>query len=314
MLLPVDRQLATYESWLRRRLDSLRGHPHHRLLREFGLWHQLPRMRAAAAARPLRQTAAKYAKIRFRAAEDFLAWISARGRRPADVAQADIDDFYNSHKVHLKQAIRAFLTWAIDTGHIPRRDVPVLRFGQGPGLTQDERINLIRRFVVSGRLPLHLRAVTCLMLLYAQPLARIVRLTTSDVIRDDDGQLCLRFGTPPAPVPEPFAALIEEQAALSGEDGWLFPGRNVAQPRSYTGVYNDLRDAGLPMRNARTSALRDLVVQAPAPVVADALGFHQNTTTRQFTAAGGTWSRYAATRSARPGATRRAATSRKGSQ
>ena len=74
------------------------------------------------------------------------------------------------------------------------------------------------------------------------------------------------------------------------------PGRDVAQPRSYTGVYNALRNAGLPMRNARTSALRELVLQAPAPVVADALGFHQTTTTRQFTAAGGRWSRYAATR------------------
>jgi hypothetical protein len=86
VLPPVDRQLATYESWLRRRLDALGGHPHHMLLREFGLWHQLPRMRAAAAAGPLRQTAAKYARIRFRAAEDFLAWISERGVRPAGVA------------------------------------------------------------------------------------------------------------------------------------------------------------------------------------------------------------------------------------
>lgn len=101
------------------------------------------------------------------------------------------------------------------------------------------------------------------MLLYAQPLARIVRLAASDVIRAGDGQLYLRFGTPPTPVPDPFAALIKEQAAASGGDGWLFPGRNVAQPRSYTGVYNALRGAGLPMRNARTSALRDLVVQAP---------------------------------------------------
>ena len=131
-------------------------------------------------------------------------------------------------------------------------------------------------------LPLHLRAVTCLMLLYAQPLAGIVRLTVGDVVRDDGG-LCIRFETPPTPGPEPFAALLEQQAANPGGDGWLFPGRDVAQPRSYTGVYNDLRDAGLPMRNARTSALRDLVLQAPAPVVADALGFHQ-TTTRPTTA------------------------------
>ena len=56
------------------------------------------------------------------------------------------------------------------------------------------------------------------------------------------------------------------------------------------------------MRNARTSALRELVVQVPAPVAADALDFHQTTTTRQFAAAGGTWSRYAATRAARPAA------------
>lgn len=55
----------------------------------------------------------------------------------------------------------------------------------------------------------------------------------------------------------------------------------------------------MPMRDARTSTLRQLVVQVPAPVVADALGFHQTTTTRQFTAAGGTWSRYAATHSAK---------------
>jgi transposase len=71
---------------------------------------------------------------------------------------------------------------------------------------------------------------------------------------------------------------------------------------------------GLPMRDARTSSLRQLVVQVPAPVVADALGFHQTTTTRQFAAAGGTWSRYAATRAAAPGPSRPAATSRKASQ
>ena len=38
----------------------------------------------------------------------------------------------------------------------------------------------------------------------------------------------------------------------------------------------------MPMRDARTAALRDLVIQAPALVVANALGFHQTTTTRQL--------------------------------
>jgi hypothetical protein len=51
------------------------------------------------------------------------------GRR---LTQADIDAFYTSHKVHQRQAIRSFLTWAIEAGHIPSADVPVLRFARGP--------------------------------------------------------------------------------------------------------------------------------------------------------------------------------------
>ena len=53
-----------------------------------------------------------------------------------------------------------------------------------------------------------------------------------------------------------------------------------------------LRDHGLPLRTARISALRQLVLQVPAPVIADALGFHHTTTTRQHVNAGATWSRY----------------------
>jgi hypothetical protein len=55
---PADRQLTGYEGWVHSRLTTLQGHPHQRLLRQFSLWHQLPRMRTRAATRPLRPTAA----------------------------------------------------------------------------------------------------------------------------------------------------------------------------------------------------------------------------------------------------------------
>ena len=295
----ADRQLVIYEAWLRVRLEALAGHPSLRLLREFGTWHQLPRMRATAALRPLRSTAAKYAQLRFITAEVFLTWLDTRGQKPGSITQADIDAFYTSHKLHHRQNIRAFLTWAISQGHVPASYVPVIKFSKGESITQTERLDLIRRFAPAGDLPLHLRTAACLMLLYAQPLSRILRLTAGDIRREDDGRAYLRLGTPPAPVPEPFAAMLDELATAAGGAGWLFPGRHIGQPRGYRAVYRDLRDAGLPMRKARTSALRDLVVQAPAPVVADALGFHQTTTTRQLTAAGGTWNRYAASRAGR---------------
>jgi hypothetical protein len=46
----VDKQLHEFQAWLDRRLENLAGHPHLRLLRQFGLWHQLPGMRSRRAA------------------------------------------------------------------------------------------------------------------------------------------------------------------------------------------------------------------------------------------------------------------------
>ncbi|MEJ7705055.1 MAG: hypothetical protein WKF47_16015 [Geodermatophilaceae bacterium] len=48
------------------------------------------------------------------------------------------------------------------------------------------------------------------------------------------------------------------------------------------------------MRRARVGTIRQLALQAPAPVIADALGFHNTTTQRQTIHAGGIWNRYAA--------------------
>ncbi|MFE7328494.1 hypothetical protein ACFU8W_26660 [Streptomyces sp. NPDC057565] len=52
-------------------------------------------------------------------------------------------------------------------------------------------------------------------------------------------------------------------------------------------------EIGVPPQRGRTSAIRQLVLQAPAPVIAKALGYHDKTATRLVTEAGGTWSPYA---------------------
>jgi hypothetical protein len=54
-----------------------------------------------------------------------------------------------------------------------------------------------------------------------------------------------------------------------------------------------LRRIGVPPQRGRTSTIRQLVLQAPAHVIAKALGYHDKTATRLVTEAGGTWSRYA---------------------
>jgi hypothetical protein len=110
------------------------------------------------------------------------------------------------------------------------------------------------------------------MLLYAQPLSRILRLSAGDLTRDEASQTWLRLGNPPSPVPAPFDVLLHQLAATRhdhvpanhGSD-WLFPGRHAGQPAEYHSIAAQLREHGLPLRTARISALRQLVLQVPAP-------------------------------------------------
>lgn len=57
---------------------------------------------------------------------------------------------------------------------------------------------------------------------------------------------------------------------------------------------NRLRDLGIDVQAARTSALRGLVTQAPPPVVAQLLGYSYQVTERHARAAASTYSRYVA--------------------
>ncbi|MFE7801484.1 hypothetical protein [Nocardia sp. NPDC057440] len=51
-------------------------------------------------------------------------------------------------------------------------------------------------------------------------------------------------------------------------------------------------DPGLPAQATKSATLRQLVLQAPAPVVADALGFSAQHLTRVWGEAGRSWTTY----------------------
>src|SRR6266542_4139569 len=61
-----------------------------------------------------------------------------------------------------------------------------------------------------------------------------------------------------------------------------------------------LRHAGIPALRGRTAALRQLVLQAPAPVIATMLGYSHDGTAQVAAEAGSPWSRYAPGDHARP--------------
>lgn len=297
----IDKQILHFETWLHHRLAGPGGQPDTAILRQYALWHQLARMRRHAQAGPVPANAAKSAMAQLTTAARFCAWLHDRDKDLARATQADIDAWHAGARPGARQSAHAFLTWAMKTGHMPRRALPPLRPPHaGLALSAAIRLNLLRRALTDDQVPVRTRTAACLLLLFAQPVSRIVRLTIDDITRRD-GQLLLRLGDPPTPVPEPFAGLLLQLAAsrqntntaTNPASRWLFPGRRAGQPLHPDTLRTALRQFGIPATAARTATLRDLVLHAPVPVIAQALGYGHLAVPRHAAQAGQSWARYA---------------------
>jgi hypothetical protein len=271
----IDKQLVGYKALLHRRLAELADSPHLRLLRQFAVWYQLPRLRAKAATRPLTPSHRQYASDQLTQAQAFLGWLGQRDHCLAEATQADLDAWHATHNDHQRRTLQAFLRWAMATGHLPRLELPGLLITRAAPITQHRRLELLGRLLTNDHSPLRSRVAACLMLLFAQPATRIARLTIDDIAHAADGGVVIRFGEPPTPAP---AGCSPDAEAAS---------RCTPAPSE-----SSSRELGIPALAGRTAALRQLVLQAPAPLVAQALGYHHHTTTRVATQAGTPWSRY----------------------
>ena len=300
-ILPViDKQVWLFERWLPGHLAGIPDKGHAQLIRRFATWDVLPWLRARAERKPLTPASRNYAGCQVKQATDFLQWLSGRSRFLASCRQADIDAWHAENNQHACRALRVFLLWSMANKLTCRVQLPSPVIHHAAPLPDDERVSHLGRVLASRDLPLCTRVASALVLLYAQPLSRIVRLTLDDVICDGD-QVLLRLGEPPTPVPAPVAGLLLEwigsrdnmSTATNRNSCWLFPGRTAGHPMNPNALAALVNDIGIPTIAGRTSAIRHHVLEMPAPVVADALSYHQKTTARLAAQAGDTFSRYA---------------------
>ena len=303
----VDRQVWLFERWLHGHLASIADNGHAQVVRRFATWSVLPRIRARADRKPLTTSVRHYAGEQVKAATDFLMWLSGRNVDLISCRQADIDTWFAESKDAARPGTRAFLRWCMASKLTRALRLPPVAARHAAPISGDERIRHLGRILSGQDLPLQARAAAAIVLLYAQPLSRVVRLTLDDVVRDG-GQALLRLGEPPAPVPGPAAAILlgwagsrrNMNTAANRNSPWLFPGRMAGQPMNPNALATLMRDIGIPPTAGRTSAIRQHVMEMPSPVVADALGYRPATTTRLAAQAGGNFSRYAPGDHARP--------------
>ncbi|MGW1675081.1 hypothetical protein [Streptomyces sp. NPDC002324] len=117
----------------------------------------------------------------------FLSWLADRGRTFEHCQQADVDAWH-TEKLATRRPAQTFLRWCMRTSRMPRLTLPtrVINQDQAP-LHQHRRLAILRPTLNDDSLPLRARGAAALVLLYAQPVTRIVQLTVDDVI--DDGAI-----------------------------------------------------------------------------------------------------------------------------
>ncbi|HWS35340.1 MAG TPA: hypothetical protein VN408_21710 [Actinoplanes sp.] len=300
-LLPaVDKQILLFERWLHEHLANLGDPEHAQILRRFATWNVLPRLRARADARPLTPAGRRYAGEQIIQATALLGWLSDHGRTLADCTQTDVDAWHIEHTTSANANLRQFLLWTAKTRLTRRFGLPPAASPGGTPLPERDRTALLGQVLTDRTGPLRSRAAAVILLLYAQPVSRITRLTIDDIIRDGD-QVLLRLGDPPSPMPEPVAALLLEylgqrtnmRTATNRESRWLFPGRRAGEPLQPSTLSTRVHALGVPSSAGRAAAIRQYVLDTPAPIVATALGYHHVTTARLAAEAGTTWAGYA---------------------
>ncbi|MEU1217364.1 hypothetical protein ABZ424_34305 [Streptomyces sp. NPDC005790] len=297
----IDKRICSFERWLIEHLASIPDPDHAQIIRRYATWEVLPRLRTRAEKKSVTPAARRRVADQVKQATAFLDWLVDRGHTLATCGQNGIDAWHAEQNQHARNTIRNFLLWCSASKLTRLFRLPPVQISRATPMPQAERLELIGRLLTDPNLPLRVRVAGSIVLLYAQPLSRVVRLTLDDVTRTDQQPL-LRLGEPPSPVPEPLAELLfrwidsrdNMNTATNHACRWLFPGRRAGQPIHPDVLAALLNDIGIPTTAGRTAAIRQHVLEMPAPVVAEALSYHRVTTAKLAAQAGSNWTRYAA--------------------
>ena len=139
-----------------------------------------------------------------------------------------------------------------------------------------------------------------LLLLYAQPLVKVVTFPTS-IVDDGETGMSIALGAHPTDVPEPFASRIREHLASrpnlrtgAGTDSpWMFPSTLAGRHLHPNTVMDWLPGLGVNLLGARNRAIGELVLECPPSLVAEVLGYSRQVAFLHADKAAEPWARYA---------------------
>lgn len=297
---PRDEHLARVELHLRLILAK---HPQFdTVLRTYVRWCVLPRLRRRARTRPPTEHVTRWAQARITSAAQFLSWAEQHELTLDTVTQEHVDDWLTSGK-STRHNVRDFLVWAARRGYARDLLVPHRGKPDPAGLDEDAHWDVLQQCLHDNGLPLEVRVAGALVHLFAQPLSRIVALTSTD-IRPDPGGSRLVLDRQPVPLPPPLDALVEQLVAAHDENedaggpasDWLFRSRYPGQPMPVSTLQRRLGVHGIKAKPSRVTACLNLAQDLPPAVLASITGMHVITAEQWHRRAAPDWGAYLAAR------------------
>jgi hypothetical protein len=285
--------VARFERWSQATLEQISEHPDRAQLAAYSRWdlqaHLADKLRRSVA----NAGSHRYVYMKLRIAVQLTAFLHRQGLALSSLRQAHVDAWLAGVPSRAVPT-RAFVNWLHRANVIPRIAVnrPAARTSTTP-IDHATRLRQARELLDDDTLDLPARIGGCLLLLYGQPITRVVLLRRDRIHLVDDERVLLRLGAEPIELPRPLAALLQRQHA-STDGPWLFPGAKPGTHLSPERLRRRLRELGIRASTARPGALLALAAAVPAPILAELLGYHDDTTNHWRRAAAGDWARYAA--------------------
>lgn len=276
-----DEQLARLQQWISERLATVEPGEDRATLRRFATWKIARELAARRRRQPApAQLATTMPRHWITAAIELTRWLHEQGRVLTDLDQALLDRWLAGGPGTRRQ-VRRFIAWI---GHEPGGlSVPSEPAGtRATAMPDDQRQRELRRLLEDTSIDPRLRVAGCLVLLYAQPVGRIVRLTAADVELCPDAAR-IRLGADWIALPPQLRRALEALLELAGEEHpnrWLFSGLKAGEPTHPGHLAARLRQLGVPIRAGRSAALAALAYRIPAPVLAELLGLSATTTAK----------------------------------
>lgn len=291
---------------IQRMVDQIlaaRANPEQRqILHRYITWHLIRRLRQRNNGNPA--TIQQFASVRQRTygAVAFLDWLTGNGLTLGSCRQADLDRWLTDDTATHRGVAGHFIRWAHNNKLIGVRPRTHRWAGPTQPLDEQHRWTVARLLLHDTSLKREDRLAGLLILLYAQNLAAICRLTIDDIDITSD-PVSLRLGRAPIQLPEPVSEIARSVVAnrkghatigVLTPSPWLLPGGQPGRPISTGQLAARLNRLGIRPNQARNTALFQLATEIPAVILSRTLGIHTDVAVSWQRLSAGDWTNYAA--------------------